>query len=260
MIERIKTWVTARLLRAAIRAQAEPGRRAALRAAALPDAWGVLVARELRPFSRLSASQQARVLDDLKVFAGEKEFVGVDGFEIDDRVRVLVSASAALMLLGLDISLFDHVGRVEVRATTVLEPDGTRRSGQYRHGTVGGVPLGVVELCWDEGEYGLRHDDGSNVILHELAHAFDHSDGLLDALTDHPRYAAWQDALRHAPLAHGVRGDRHVTTVVADVEGPELFAVATEFFFERPERLRRLDPELFATMLALYQLDPRTFA
>jgi MtfA peptidase len=260
VLDRIKTWVAARLARAAIRAQADPSRRAELRDAPLPDAWGVLVARELRPFSRLSAAQQARLLDDVKVFAGEKEFVGIGGFTIDERARVLISASAALLVLGLDIACLDHVSRVEVCAAAVAEPDGSRRAGQYRHGNPGGVPLGVVELCWDEVVHGLTHDDGRNVVLHELAHAFDHGDGLLDALADHPRYTAWQTALRSLPLARSVHGDLHITTVVADVEGPELFAVATELFFERPERLRRIDAELFDTMLALYQLDPRTFA
>jgi Mlc titration factor MtfA (ptsG expression regulator) len=258
VLDRIKTWVVARLARAAIRAQADPARRAALRAAPLPDAWGMLVAREVRPFARLTRAQQVRLLDDLKVFAGEKQFVGVDGFEIDDRVRVLVSASAALLVLGLDIAVLDHVTSVEVRPA-VVEHHGVRHAGLYRHGEPGGVPMGVVELCWDQVVHGIAHDDGRNVVLHELAHAFDHGDGLADALMDHPRFAAWQDTLRALPLER-FEGDRSDTSIVADVEGPELFAVATVLFFERPARLRRLDAELFDVLRELYQLDPHDFA
>lgn len=260
VLERLKLWVAGRLARTVVRAHANPSRRAELREGPLPDGWGVLVAQHLRPFTRLSTAQQARLLDDLKVFAGEKEFVGLDGFTVDERARVLVSASAALMVLGLDISCLDHVTRIEIRASTIDEPSGVRRAGQYRHATLAGVPYGIVELSWDEAVQGLTHDDGYNVVLHELAHAFDHGDGLLDALADHPRYPAWQAALRHLPLGQRVVGDAVHSRLVPDVEGPELFAVATELFFEHPHRLHKLDAELFEAMAALYQLDPRDFA
>jgi Mlc titration factor MtfA (ptsG expression regulator) len=36
----------------------------------------------------------------------------------------------------------------------------------------------------------------------------------------------------------------------------ELFAVATEQFFERPARLRRHHPALFDALVAFYHLDP----
>jgi MtfA peptidase len=260
VLERVKTWVMSKLARAQVRADSDPARRARLRAAPLPEGWEALVAQELRPFRRLTAAQQVRVLGDLKVFAGEKEFVGVDGFEIDDRVRVLISAAAALLVIGLDLGRLDHVIRVEVRARAVLSPDGTRHAGRYRHGMVGDVPLGIVELAWDHVVAGLQDEEGCNVVLHELAHALDHSDGRCDALTDHPRYPAWQDSLRDLRLRTRPVGRRQVTSVIADVEGAELFAVATELFFEHPSRLLRLDPELFEVLRDFYQVDPRTFA
>jgi len=257
---RLKSWMLGKLVRAALDVRADPARRAELRAAPLPDHWGLLVARELPQFGRLTPPQQARLLDDVKVFMGEKAFVGQDGFVVDDRAKVLVSATAALLVLGLDVARFDHVLTVEIRPTVIAHDDGTHRAGQYRHGEVGGVALGIVELVWDQVLAGLRHDDGDNVVMHELAHALDHGHGGLDALTAHPRYAAWQAALHRLPLRTSLAAAGELAHLVADVEGPELFAVATELFFERPGRLFRLDAELFEVMRAYYQLDPRTFA
>jgi Mlc titration factor MtfA (ptsG expression regulator) len=47
--------------------------------------------------------------------------------------------------------------------------------------------------------------------------------------------------------------------VVADVDGPELFAVASELFFERPMTLMRIDPELFYELQNIYKIDTRLF-
>jgi hypothetical protein len=58
-------------------------------------------------------------------------------------------------------------------------------------------------------------------------------------------------SLRDLPLHGGM--------VVADVDGPELFAVASELFFERPMTLMRIDPELFYELQNIYKIDTRLF-
>ena len=52
-------------------------------------------------------------------------------------------------------------------------------------------------------------------------------------------------------------GWTEITSIIVDVEGPELFAAATELFFEAPRRLHRIDASLFEAMYAIYGVDPR---
>ena len=95
------------------------------------------------------------------------------------------------------------------------------------------------------------------MVLHELAHLFDidgtGADGVptfLDPASD----ASWT-ALADAEMRLA-RAGRSVLRTYAAYDRAELFAVATEQFFERPARLRGRHPELYAALRAIYALDP----
>jgi Mlc titration factor MtfA (ptsG expression regulator) len=216
----------------------------------VPDAWRHILEREFPYFRRLDARQRDKLAGDVRAFAA-KQFVGIDGFVIDDRVRVHVAATAALLVVGLDIKLFDHVQRVEMREARYLDEHGQIAEGHYAYATRDDGPFGIVQLAWRSVLDGHARPDGAHVGTHELAHALDHGLGQ-QLLAQHERCEHWRSSLRDMPLSAGL--------VVADVDGPELFAVASELFFERPMTLMRIDPALFFELHAIYQIDPRAFA
>lgn len=265
MIGWLGRWVAALARRGTNAERAQRAeRRSELRAAPLPEGWRAIVERELPQYARLTAAQREKLLDDAKVFAAEKIWYGEDGFVIDDRVKVLVSASAALLALGGDIAMFDHVERVVIREAVVVEDSG-HVGGRYEatRMMIGDRVVdhsGVVELSWSAVIGGLARADGQHTAIHEFAHAFDHADGRLDALVAHPSFDRWRAALHELPLGRRILGSYLATEVIGDVDGPELFASATELFFECPHRLRSIDSELFDVLCAMYAIDPRTFA
>ena len=212
-----------------------------------PDAWRHILEREFRYYRKLDAQQRAKLAGDVGAFA-QKEFVGVDGFVVDERVRVHVSATAALLVLGLDIALFDHVRRIEMREAHYFDEHGNVAEGHYEYATPPSGPVGILTLAWNGVLAGAARPDGAHVGIHELAHALDHGLGE-KLLAQHERCDVWRDALRDMPL--------HAGAVIADVEGPELFAVASELFFERPMTLMRIDPALFFELHTIYKVDPR---
>ncbi len=215
----------------------------------VPDAWRRILEREFPYFGKLEARQRDKLLGDVRAFAA-KDFVGRDGFEIDDRVRVHVAATAALLVVELRITLFDHVRRIEMREARYFDDHGNIAEGHYEYATPESGPIGILHLAWHGMLDGVAHADGMHVGIHELAHALDHGLGE-HLLAQHDRCDAWRHRLRGMPLHRG--------HVVADVEGPELFAVASELFFERPMTLMRIDPELFFELVSIYKIDPRTF-
>jgi len=216
----------------------------------VPDAWRHVLEREFPYFRKLNAGQRVKLVADVRVFAA-KDFVGLDDFVVDDRVRVHVSATAALLVAGLDIGLFAHVRRIEMCEARYLDEHGNIAEGHYVYATPASGPVGVLHLAWRSVLDGHARPDGAHVGIHELAHALDHALGER-LLQQHERCDAWRQSLSGMPLSGGL--------VVADVEGPELFAVASELFFERPMTLMRIDPALFFALVDIYQLDPRELA
>jgi Mlc titration factor MtfA (ptsG expression regulator) len=213
------------------------------------DAWRHILEREFPYFRRLDVRQRGKLLGDVRLFA-EKDFVGRDGFDVDDRVRVHVAATAALLVVGLEIALFDHVQRIEMREARYFDDHGNVAEGHYEYATRDTGPIGILHLAWHGMLDGAARADGMHVGIHELAHALDHGLGE-QLLAQHDRCESWRHALRDMPL--------HGGHVIADVDGPELFAVASELFFERPMTLMRIDPELFFELVGIYKLDPRNF-
>jgi hypothetical protein len=215
----------------------------------VPESWRHILVREFPYFRKLDAHQRDKLVADVHAF-GAKEFVGLDGFVVDDRVRVHVAATAALLVNGLDIKLFDHVRRIEMREARYLDEHGRLAEGHYAYATHASGPVGVIHLAWRSVLDGHARPDGAHVGIHELAHALDHGLGH-QLLAQHERCEHWRHSLRDLPLYGGM--------VVADVDGPELFAVASELFFERPMTLMRIDPELFYGLHGIYKIDTRLF-
>lgn len=214
--------------------------------------------KEVAQTAGLSAEQRAKLYRDIQVFLAEKKFVAIDDFPLDDRVRVIVATCASILVLGRDISLFDHVQEIRVCHRISLEVHGVYKPVTTTLGGEVFATWGSVELGWEEVDDGLAHPDGAHVAFHELAHAFDHADGELDALTSHEHFTRWSELLHAMPLYEYLDGDYRVIQLIGDTRGPELFAVASELFFECPRRLRELDKDLFDALSEIYALDPRT--
>ena len=255
MFGRIVSWFAKRAIAAENAIDLE--RREKLRAERFPDHFVPYVG-EIVQTRGLTAEQRAKLYRDIQVFLGEKKFVALEEFPLDDRVRVIVSTSAAILVLGRDIAQFDHVREIHIRHE--ISP---RIGGLYQPvNTMLGDEVigshGIVELGWKAVTAGLVRPEGQHVAFHELAHAYDHADGELDALMKHEHFERWSALLRDLPLHRERRGDQIYTEVIGDTEGPELFASASELFFECPRRLNKLDAALFDALVEIYALDPRT--
>jgi hypothetical protein len=231
-------------------------KRVELRSAPFPASYLPFVA-ELAQTAALSSVQRAKLHGDILVFVGEKSFVGVD-LELTDRHRVIVATAAALLVLGTDVAQFDHVREIRIFKDNP-EPNvgGHYESRRLERGGKVIEHSGVVHLGWPAVIDGLVRNEGQHTAIHELAHAIDHADGKLDALQTHAQFAGWVERLRKLPLHSERRGDFLYTEVIGETEGPELFASASELFFECPRRLHQLEPALFDALVAIYAIDPR---
>lgn len=234
-----------------------PLRRWRLARRPFPQAWRSWLEAHVPLYARLGADGKARFERDVRFFLEERTFEGVQDVEVTDALRLGVAAGAALLLHGRPD------WELPGRSTILFYPD--RFDDDYydtedaaydgmAHAQ-GPVILSrrAVEESWaDPG-------DGSNVVLHELAHLFDFKSTFADgapSLMDPASAAAWEKLVRRE--MRRARVGKSVLRRYAATDPAELFAVAVENFFERPEVLRRRHPELFGALVAFFNLDPRS--
>lgn len=238
-------------------------RRRRLRASPFPEPWRRLLHAHVPLLARLDAMQRTEVEGHIQVFLAEKAFVGAAGLEVTEEMRLVVAAQAALLLLGRSIDAYRGLHRVVIYPTSftvrvkttlasgvVIERDQARRGESWTGGD--------VVLAWDAVRHGAREaTDGDNVTLHEFAHQLDQEDGTADGvptLDGHSAWAVWSRAFHGAWTDLQQDGHAHALDAYGATHPAELFAVATEAYFERPALLRARQPALYEALADFYRL------
>jgi Mlc titration factor MtfA (ptsG expression regulator) len=225
-----------------------------------------LVSRHLAVWPLLDAGEQQRLLQITDELLSRKRWEAARGFALDDTVRVVIAAQAALLVLGLSTDHYRLVSGIVVHPTTV-QTSGVRPGPS--HGTVTNdrqAVLGLAQsgrgpvvIAWDQALADAHQlQAGHNVVLHEFAHKLDMLDGTIDGTPVLPPdlRADW------VRVCTGVYDD-----LVAGLPRPpmrwygatnpgEFFAVATEVFFEQPQELALFEPELYDVLTRFYRQDP----
>ncbi len=239
--------------------------------APFPEEWRSIIDANV-PYTRTLDAQERKHLEELvQVFCAEKTFVGCGGLEIDDEIRVTIAANATILLLGLDHDLYQDVQSILVYPSTVRLPERERSVFdtsvdivERRPAILGQAHLrGPVILVWDAVEHGSRHPSlGHNVVFHEFAHKLDMLDNEIDGtppLRGSEQYEQWSAACGEVyfELQRRVKaGKKTLLDPYGATSEAEFFAVATEYFFEKPKRLRKEHPKLYGVLQQFYRQDP----
>ena len=242
-------------------------RRARLRHQALPAAFVTILEQDVPLYRRMPAALQAELRGYVNVFLADKEFVGCEGLEITDEMRVVIAGNACVLLLSRTADYFAGFRSVLVYPGTYVAvqrhiDDGivtesvSTRAGESWH-------TGPVVLSWSDVRKGIdQPEDGHNVVLHEFAHKLDEENGIVDGLPilrEAADYAEWARVLTHefADLVERVRQRKNqVLDSYGATSPPEFFAVATETFFERGALMQERLPELYRQFQKFYGVDP----
>lgn len=243
-------------------------RRARIRAKPFPAAWRRIVDRRVPLARRLPSALRERFEGHLREFMAGKNFIGCAGMEVDDEVRVTISAHAALLRLGRrsggyenlrDILVYPGAFAVE---RTVPEPGGLL---QERRDVLSGESWarGQVILSWEDVVDGAAvADDGRNVAIHEFAHQVDQEKGHANGAPpgfSRERAARWAAVFNaeyaglHARLS---RGEPSLIHPYGATSPAEFFAVASEVFFEQGREMAWRHPALYGELSAFYGVDP----
>ena len=222
----------------------------------IPEKWLTILEENVPFYPRISGEIRQRFLEMLKIFIGEKYFIGAGGMVITDEVRVVIAACAVRLIVYLDLSYYDRLTEIVVYPYVYTHRDEeVTVLGEARN-------WGTVVLSWPAVLQGLASPkSGHETATHEFAHVLDRADGVFDGtpkLRARADYRPWAEIMsRHyLGLQKGDPLERGVLRQYGAVNEAEFFAVATESYFERPQLMKELVPDLYAELQAFYGGDP----
>lgn len=233
--------------------------------------WRKTIENYVMATRALSSDEWASLEPMIQVFIAEKNFEGCAGLDVDETMRLVIAAQACLLIMNLEHDLYGDVDTILVYPTTYKVPEreqsvfdpGGDVHGQIRHHLGEAHHRGPIVLAWDAVLNGAYNpNDARNLVFHEFAHALDLRSGNADGtppLDSKFERKAWHVALEPVYLHLQKLVDEGARTFLdpyGATNEAEFFAVATEYFFERPNALQGKYPDLYEMLQAFYLQDP----
>jgi len=222
-----------------------------------PDEWERILCTHVAFFVALNDTEKTRFRHLVQIFLDEILITGIRT-EVDETVRVLVAASAAIPIFGFHDWEYHRLREV------LIYPDAFDDAYQSHGGSDENI-LGMVGLHHLSGVMilskpalleGFTHQAGTqNVGVHEFAHLVEQEASEYGLPPEVPwmvvrqwvRYVARELARPSTHRAH--------VSAYAYTNEHEYFAVLAEYFFTSPERLKRRDPALYAMLRGMFHQD-----
>ncbi|WP_324678456.1 zinc-dependent peptidase [Hymenobacter sp. GOD-10R] len=243
-------------------------RESRVRAAALaqdfPAAWRQVLTERVAFYLSLSKNEKQRFERAVQVFLAETRITGVQ-VEVEDTTRVLVAASAIIPVFGFPEWQYANLGEV------LIVPDAWKQEKDPNKevAPLDGTLLGSVQNFQNQHymrlskaslEQGFRDAmDKQNVGIHEFAHLLDQADGVIDGV---PKLALppellqpWAEVMQREIQA--IRDGKSEINPYGATNEAEFFAVVTEYFFEKPEKLQENHPELYQLLSRALRQNPK---
>ena len=245
-------------------ATADSRRRTAALAEEFPAAWQQILSEQVAFYRVLTDDEKTRFEQQTQIFLARTRITGVQT-EVDDNTRLLVAASALIPVFGFPDWEYRNLSEVLIVPDAwQLDNDPTKEIAPLQ-GTLLGSVQGFqnqhyMRLSKASLEQGFRDAaDRQNVGIHEFAHLLDEADGVIDGL---PKAALppallrqWAAVMQREIAA--IQAGKSEINPYAATNGAEFFAVVTEYFFERPEKLQENHPDLYELLNQAFRQNPK---
>ncbi len=189
-------------------------------------------------------------------FLADVNIEGV-GTEITDVDRLLVASSAVIPVFGLGDWRYNNLTNVILYPDTFdkdYQFEGNNRSilGMVGNGYMNGQML-LSRAALIKGFSPMAGKE--NTAIHEFVHLLDGSDGATDGIPEQligHEYAAPWLSLMHREM-HKIQDGHSDINPYALTNEAEFFAVASEYFFEKPDQFQNKHPELYQQLKQIFR-------
>jgi len=243
-------------------------KRKRLKRRPFPPLWDAIIENNIPIYLCLAPAEIRRLQGHIQVFLAEKQFLGCQGLQVTEEMKLTIAAGACLLLLNERETYFPRLRSILVYPSAYLVNE-TTYTGNYvveerRVARLGeSWTVDQLILSWEQVKQDTRNwKDGHNVVLHEFAHQLDQEDGKAEGVPILPQksdYAIWAKVMteEYQILCNDIQRGRNTVMDSYGATNPaEFFAVATETFFEKPHQLLKQHRSLYEQLQYYYQLDP----
>jgi Mlc titration factor MtfA (ptsG expression regulator) len=214
-------------------------------------------------YARLSPEEKLRFQNEVDEFIRDVKITGVKT-EVTDEDRVLLAASAVIPIFSFPGWKYPNLNEVLIYPyhfddTFNLDEANTDRN------ILGMVGSGALHRMMIISQPSLRNGfanktDKENTAIHEFVHLIDKTDGEIDGvpelLLDKQIVRPWLKLMLEEIQA--IKENESDINPYGATNEAEFFAVASEYFFERPLLFKQKNPELYNLMERIFRQSPVT--
>ena len=222
-----------------------------------PKKWHDLLLENVQFYRSLPQEKQLIFQKRIMQFLSEVYIDGVH-LEITDLDKVLIASSAVIPVFGFKEWHYYNLSGI------ILYPDHFNEDLEFADsadsrnigGLVGSGRFQKQMILSRKALYQgfMNTTDKNNTGVHEFIHLIDKMDGQVDGvpevLLSHKYAIPWLNLIHKEMEA--INEDKSDIRAYGGTNQAEFFAVAAEYFFERPDLLKRKHPELYKMMEACF--------
>lgn len=223
-----------------------------------PNHWRPLLMNHVLYYRNLSKSKQVVFQQRMMQFLSEVYIDGVQ-LELQELDKILIASSAVIPVFGFEEWHYTNLSGILLYPDHFNEDLEFNSKGQLRN--IGGlVGNGRFEKQMILSKKALYHGfanttDKSNTGIHEFVHLIDKIDEVTDGVPE--RLLTHQYAIPWLKLIHGemeaINDNHSDIRKYGGTNEAEFFAVASEYFFERPDLLKKKHPELYKMLVECFR-------
>lgn len=210
-------------------------------------------------FYRALSKEDKRLFEQRVILFWQTTRIESGQFEVNDEDRLLVAASAIIPVWAFPKWHYFNLEAVYLLPAPFNDQFEMGKPDSLMTGMVGYGPMaGKLVLCRTALHYGFENTkDKYNVGLHEFVHLIDMADGECDGYPERLKEFAfsipWFELVGNR--INEIENRKGNIPDYGATNRAEFFAVASEYFFERPKLMHRKYPELYKALSDIYQSD-----
>ena len=200
-------------------------------------------------YGRLGDKDKLAFEERIRYFLAQVSITGI-GVQVEDIDRLLVASGAIIPIFSFPDWRYNNISEVLLYKDSFNDHYQSEGAGRNILGMVGD---GALHRQMILSQPSLRasfanDEDGRNTAIHEFVHLLDKADGATDGIPEYllarPYILPWVKQIHNTMQNMRAGKDRDIDFYGATNDA-EFFAVVSEYFFERPDKLKAHHPELY---------------
>ena len=223
-----------------------------------PKQWRTILVKEVNFYNSLSKEEKKSFEYKIQEFLLNCRITGIET-SVDTTDRLLVAASAVITIFQFPKWRYTNLFEVLLYPKSFNEDFETKGHDRRILGMVGsGFMNGKMILSKQALHHGFDNaSDKKNTAIHEFVHLIDKLDGTIDGvpqlLLEQPCVIPWLDLM--SQKIEEIGDNESDINPYGGTSKIEFFAVASEYFFERPKLLAKKHPKLYDMLEEIFDHD-----